>query len=305
MGILDALLGRSIAEKRRSLVRIMHVTAALFLVVAVLLAVALATSGDKDVDDAADSKPNGSTVSKTLSYSFDKTKSGHLLVVNKNSAPYDFEANPESELVLMSAALPSVDGTPLYILQKDGMLANKEALDALNEMITDFYAEASDKEAAKRLSVRSAYRTYAEQSGYSTPAGHSDFHTGMLFELTVGTTTNSISTDTAFNWIYENAHDYGFIERYPESKSGETGVSDFDNAFRYVGIPHSTYIKENDLSLEGYVKLIKESDKPISVSGHKVSYVKASSDGETEITVSTRNYSVSGDNGGGFIVTTK
>ena len=306
MGILDALLGRTVAEKRKNLVRVIYATIAFFLAVSVILAFALAASSEKeDIDNSTSKKPSDAVTSKTLSFSFADTKTGTLLVVNKNSAAYDFEANPESDLVLMSSALPSADGSAIYSLQKDGMLANKEALNALNEMLKDFYEASSNKDTAKKLSIRSAYRTYAEQSGYSTPAGQSDFHTGMLFELTLGNTTTSISTDSTFDWIYENAHKYGFIERYPESKSGETGVSDFDNAFRYVGTPHSTYIKEKNLSLEGYVELLRESEKPISVSGYKVSYVKASTDGETEITVSTRNHTVSGDNNGGFIVTTK
>ena len=304
MSILDTLLGRTVSEKRKNLVRVIYVTVAVFLALVVVLAFALAASTE-DGESVDTGKQSETVTNKTLKRSFSDTKTGTLLVVNKNSAPFDFEANPESKLVSMNAELPTSDGSALYILQKDGMLANKDALDALNEMITDFYDQASDKEAAKRLSVRSAYRTYVEQSGYATPAGHSDFHTGMLFELTVGSTTTSISTDSTFDWIYENAHKYGFIERYPESKSSETGVSDFDNAFRYVGTPHSNYIKEEGLSLEGYVKLIKESEKPISTSGYKVFYVKALSGDETEITVTSRSYSVSGDNGGGFIVTTK
>lgn len=304
MSILDALFGKTIYEKRKNLPRVIYATVAVFLVLAVILAFALAASTDDGIEDDSN-KPSETVTNKTLNCSFSETKTGNLLVVNKNSKAYDFEVNPESNLVLMSTVLPSVDGSSLYSLQKDGMLADKEALDALNEMIKDFYEQADDKEAAKKLSVRSAYRTYAEQSGYATPAGHSDFHTGMLFELTVGATMTSISTDDIFDWIYENSHKYGFIERYPESKSGETGVSDFDNAFRYVGTPHSTYIKENGLSLEGYVKLIKTSEKPISISGYKVFYLPANTDGNTEITVTSRTYKISGDNNGGFIVTTK
>ncbi len=304
MSILDILLGKTVSEKRKNLVRVIYVTATVFLALVVVLAFALAASTDDGVE-VKDNTQDNAVTSKTVSCSFSETKTGSLLIVSKNSAPFDFDANPESKLVSMSSSLPSADGSALYSLQKDGMVANKEALEALNKMIKDFYEQSSDKEAAKKLSIRSAYRTYAEQSGYATPAGHSDFHTGMLFELTVDRTTASISTDSTFDWIYDNAHKYGFIERYPESKSSETGVSDFDNAFRYVGTPHSTYIKENGISLEGYVKLIKSSNKPISVSGYKVFYQEANTDGKTEITVTSRSYSVSGDNNGGFIVTTK
>ncbi len=302
MSILDTLFGNTQNEKKRNLVRAIYVTVASILLITVVLALALVFPADKPDDTT----PNDSHQSETVHYAFSDTKSGSLLVVNKKSSAYDFTLNPESNLKKMSDSLPSADGSSLYTLQKEGMLANAEALSALNEMIKDFYDAADNKEAAKKLSIRTAYRSYEAQNALSSvPAGHSDFHTGMLFELTVGDTVTSISTDSTFNWIYENAHNYGFIERYPESKFSITGVSDFDNAFRFVGTPHSTYIKEKGISLEEYVDLIKNSDKPISVSGYKVFYVKAETDKETDITFSSRYYSVSGDNNGGFIVTIK
>ena len=266
MSILDALLGKTIREKKKNLVRVIYVTVAVFLALVVVLTFALifSTDNENDVKSSDNQETKEPATNEKISCSFSQTKTGTLLVVNKNSAPYDFTVNPESNLVLISTSIPSFDGSPLYSIQKDGMLADKEALEAFNEMVKDFYEESTNKETARKLSIRSAYRTYAEQSGYSTPAGQSDFHTGMLFELTIGNSNVTISTEGTFDWIYENAHKYGFIERYPESKSSETGISDFDNAFRYVGIPHSTYIKENGLSLEGYVALIKESTKPIS-----------------------------------------
>ena len=302
MSILDKIFGISPNLKKKNLVRMIYVTVAAILLVTLTLAFALAFSSDKTRDD----DKNDDIPSETVIYPFSDTKTGTLLVVNKKSTAYDFSANPESALVLMHTALPSADGSSLYVLQKEGMLANEEALQALNEMIGDFYKQAPDKQAAKRLSIRTAYRSYETQKALnsSVPAGHSDFHTGMLFELTVGSSVTSIKTDSTFNWIYENAHKYGFIERYPESKSSVTGVSDFDNAFRYVGTPHSTYIKENGLSLEEYVDRIQKSSE-LPVGGYKISYVKATENTQTEIVHKARFYSVSGDNNGGFIVTSK
>ena len=302
MSILDTLFGKTQREKKNNLVRSIYVTVASILLVSVVIAVALAFPADKPDDTL----PSDTRASETVRYSFADTKTGNLLIVNKKSTAYDFALNPESKLEKMSDAIPSADGSSLYTLQKEGMLANSEALRALNEMIKDFYEQATNKDAAKKLSIRTAYRSYEAQKALSSvPAGHSDFHTGMLFELTVGDSVTSISTDSTFNWIYENAHKYGFIERYPEAKFSVTGVSDFDNAFRFVGTPHSTYIKEKGISLEEYVELLKNSDAPISASGYKVYYVKAETETETEITFSARYYSVSGDNNGGFIVTTK
>ena len=298
---MNELFGRTQFEQKRNLIRVIYLTVAVILIVATALAITLAvTTGENDETDFVDE-----VIATTERYSISDTKKGALLIVNKNSAAFDFSLNPESALVSIKDNIPQKDGSALYSLKLDNMLANKEALAALNEMIEDFYAQAPNKEAAKKLSIRSAYRTYAEQSGYALAAGHSDFHTGMLFELTLNGTITSITTDSTFNWIYENAYKYGFIERYPESKSSYTGVSNFDNAFRFVGKPHAAYIKEKGICLEEYVSLIKSSTEPIISLGYKISYVKANAADFTEITHTSRYYSVSGDNMGGFIVTSK
>lgn len=300
--MLNELFGTTQNEKKRNLIRIIYLTVAVILIVCAALAITLIASRG-ETDDCDNDK---AVQSVTIEYSFSDTKVGPLLVVNSNSEAYDFELNPESKLVSLKSNIPTADGSAIYTLRRDDMLANEEALRALNEMLEDFNKQANDKQAAKNLSVWTAYRSFVAQNSLnsSVKGGHSDFHTGMLFELTVGGTQTSIKTDSTFNWIYENAHKYGFIERYPESKSSYTGVSDFDNAFRYVGTPHSTYIKENGISLEEYVDTIQKS-AGLAVSGYKVSYVKANEIGSTEITHNYRVYSVSGDNMGGLIVTAK
>ena len=302
MRFLNEIFGRTPSERKKNLVRVIYVTVAAILLVTLVLSIALIVPSGKN-----DKKDDTSTRNEVASYTFSQTKSGTLLLVNKKSASYDFSTNPESNLVKMSESLPSANGSALYSLQKDGMLANEEALNALNEMIKDFYDQSSDKETAKKLSVRTAYRSFETQQALSSavPAGHSDFHTGMLFELTIGDSTTTIKANKAFAWIYENAHKYGFIERYPESKASITGVSDFDNAFRYVGAPHASYIKEKGITLEEYVDLIKNSTEPLRISGYSVYYLKANADADTEISYSGRYFAISGDNNGGFIVTTK
>ena len=300
--MLNELFGTTQNEKKKNLIRMIYLTVAVILIVCAALAITLiASQGENEDGD------NDKTVqSVTVNYSFSDTKVGSLLVVNSKSEAYDFELNPESKLVSLKSKIPTSDGSALYTLRRDDMLANEEALRALNEMLEDFYEEAADKQAAKKLSVWTAYRSHAAQSALnsSVKGGHSDFHTGMLFELTVDGTQASIKTDSTFNWIYENAHKYGFIERYPEGKSSYTGVSDFDNAFRYVGTPHSTYIKENGISLEEYVDRIQKS-AGLPVGGYKITYVKANVGTDTEIVHDTRYYSVSGDNNGGLIITSK
>ena len=59
------------------------------------------------------------------------------------------------------------------------------------------------------------------------------------------------------------------------------------------------------MCLEEYVELLQKATAPITSDGYSIKYVKANAEGQTEITVTSNNYIVSGDNMGGFIVATK
>jgi D-alanyl-D-alanine carboxypeptidase len=127
----------------------------------------------------------------------------------------------------------------------------------------------------------------------------------MLFELCIDQTAVSISTDSSFSWIYENAAKYGFIERYPEAKSSITGVSNFDNAFRYVGEAHAKYISAKKICLEEYVDLIKTNGaNPTDIDGYKVKRIEIPNGETVELSLPSRA-TVSGDNVGGIIITYK
>ena len=293
--MLKDLFGKTQNEKKKNIIRIIYLTAAVILMVSVALAIALAVGSTKDDAPLNNGDDTTQVTEKTVKYNFSDTQKGALIVVNKNNS-FNFDVN-EKNLVSMGTS-------QYYVLKNEGMKANKEALSALNKMLAAFYNQADDKDAAKKLTIWSAYRSFEEQKG-SLPAGNSDFHTGMLFELTVNGTSDPIKKDAVFTWIFEHAHEYGFVQRYPSGKSSQTGINDFDNAFRYVGVPHAKYMKEHNLCLEEYVELIKKATTPITSDGYSIKYVKANAEGQTEITVTSNNYIVSGDNMGGFIVATK
>ena len=104
--------------------------------------------------------------------------------------------------------------------------------------------------------------------------------------------------------------------RYPEGKESITGVSNYKHCFRYVGVAHATYMYQNNLCLEEYLDLLKNSYSSaatrLTISAadgfdYDVYYVAASDSEVTTIDVPTSDfaYTVSGDNRGGFIVTVK
>lgn len=110
-------------------------------------------------------------------------------------------------------------------------------------------------------------------------------------------------------WLADNCARYGFVLRYEEGKEGTTGVIADLYHFRYVGAPHSTYMKASGLCLEEYVSLIKNYTykSPLTItSGAKtydVYYVKLAGPVTTAYVPTGAAYSVSGNNVDGFIIT--
>lgn len=56
-------------------------------------------------------------------------------------------------------------------------------------------------------------------------------------------------------WLAEHAWKHGFVLRYPENKIDVTGVKYEPWHYRYVGLPHSALLQEQDWVLEEYLEL--------------------------------------------------
>lgn len=62
------------------------------------------------------------------------------------------------------------------------------------------------------------------------------------------------ATYDLFFWLQENSYKYGFIFRYPGSKTDLTGFSEEVWHYRYVGVDAATEMFEKGLSLEEYLQ---------------------------------------------------
>ena len=56
-----------------------------------------------------------------------------------------------------------------------------------------------------------------------------------------------------YEWLAKNAHEYGFIYRYPEDKVNITGIQNEPWHYRYVGEQAATEIYEQGVCLEEYL----------------------------------------------------
>ena len=237
---------------------------------------------------------------------------GELVLVNKDHS-YPDNLSGLSSLVENRA---QADSNNVYglVYQADTESftprLQKAALDAFNAMMLEHYRIFSDSS----VIISSAYRAYSHQVKINSTieAGHSDHHTGYTVALRQYVPQEDKIVDLPLShWIYSNCHKYGFIMRYPGDKFAETGVSDYNNCFRYVGIPHAYYISNAGICLEEYVTLLRgyNSAKPLSISmpdgkNYLVYYTALGENGITSIKLPENySYTISGDNVGGFIIT--
>ncbi len=79
----------------------------------------------------------------------------------------------------------------------------------------------------------------------------SEHNTGLAVDFN-GVEDNFYQTNE-YKWLINNAHKYGFIERYQKKWKNYTGVIYEPWHFRYVGIENAGKIKESGLCLEKYV----------------------------------------------------
>ncbi|MGL4875582.1 MAG: M15 family metallopeptidase [Clostridium sp.] len=97
---------------------------------------------------------------------------------------------------------------------------------------------------------------YDYASKYSAPPRSSEHETGYALDIVTSkhqSLTTSFDKTPAFKWLNENAHNFGFILRYPKGKENITSYNYEPWHYRYVGVNHAKIIKENNLTLEEYL----------------------------------------------------
>ncbi len=297
--------------KRMQQSRIVLLLVGVLILVILLSLVALAICSIADmVNGAQGNNPGGNLPTEDVRYDDQITvtssdiEKGELILVNKT---HEYQFPSSLSLVNVARSQGLIDETHSfyqYANTTNGLKMEKNAFAAFENMMRKYY-EVSDGDGS--IVLTAAYRTKEQQNAISssTPGGFSDHHTGYCIALEDGDGAELTST----HWILKNCHKFGFIMRYPDSKSDITKVSNYESCLRYVGVAHATYMKENDLCLEEYVELLQDTsiDNPLQISvgdsGSVVYYVEQTGDLTTVKVPSNYEYTVSGDNEGGIIIT--
>lgn len=307
-----------------------RIVIAIFLVIILILAAfAVLIIGNilnkyKDMQNGPAQNPDVIYIEKSA----DDIKIGDLLLINSEFT-YSFPSDMSDMINIYqyqrndaNISATQIDGRYTYSLTYDRIHLNSTTLDALNSMIMD-YCKTLDLTGA---SANSASNIEIAWGGYSNSTlgeysddvnigkGFYDHALGTTFTVKQSSPSTVITESllkSSYNWLYENAHKYGFIVRYPGDCKDHTGEDSSKRVhFRYVGIEHATYIYENGICLDEYLELLREShgfNNPLTFTAngkeYSVYYVKYSGNPTQIPVLKDAKYSISGDNMNGFIVT--
>ena len=275
------------------------ITAALLVISLAVLSIASLVNaakgnnpGDEDDEEGTGgiSVPTGYTTT-TLDPAL--IKAGNLLQIDANN-PYN--GTPTNLKIIGPERAKNQNGEVIYYAHNTVNYAlTAETMEALNKMMLAFYEEtqntnvyvsaAYDQSAANQISALHATATAITLHCYTEAPAHATIYGVEEYE-----------------WIYEHAHEYGFVRA--SSKQGEEDI------FRYVGVAHAMGMdKLNKTDFADYLELLRTRyNKPsaalsVSVDGKTQRIYYQSAEAPTVIVPTKWEYTLSGDNVNGYIIT--
>lgn len=189
----------------------------------------------------------------------------------KKYSKFDLPKREVDTLVLVNYENKLTKGFYIDLVEFDGYQVSRVLVDDLNNM----YDQAL-KDGVK-IYINNAYRSVESQEkifnsrvnkymknkmskrdavaltkkSVQVP-GYSEHHTGLAIDFSkLG---DYQVNSKMWKWLSENASDYGFILRYPSSKTNITKISYEPWHYRYVGKKIAKEIKSKNITLEEYLK---------------------------------------------------
>lgn len=90
---------------------------------------------------------------------------------------------------------------------------------------------------------------------YINKPGSSDHNLGLAVDFNY--VDNTFADTDEYQWLLENAENYGFILRYPKDKEDITKIAYESWHWRYVGEEHAKKMNELNMCLEEYVEYLE------------------------------------------------
>lgn len=132
----------------------------------------------------------------------------------------------------------------LSLFVREGYRTSQDQQQIMNERIREYENQGCSKRRASKMAEK-----------YVAIPGTSEHQLGLSVDINADQT--KCSSEKVYSWLDNNAYKYGFIKRYPSSKSYITGINNEPWHYRYVGKEAAATIKKQDLCLEEYLKKYK------------------------------------------------
>ena len=215
-------------------------------------------TGNKTTENTSVKNIDSNTSSNTesTSSSVDTTADWRIRLANYDHIlPEDFEVE-----------LADIDSTRQF---------DARAIKYLKDMINDM-----KKDGHTGIWVQSSYRSVARQKElyensvnkylkqgktqeeaekltdeYINKPGSSDHNLGLAVDFNY--VDNTFEDTDEYQWLLENAENYGFILRYPKDKEDITKIAYESWHWRYVGEEHAKKMNELNMCLEEYVEYLE------------------------------------------------
>jgi D-alanyl-D-alanine carboxypeptidase len=236
---------------------------------------------------------------------------GFLLLVNRN---HEFVIPDNLDVV----NIVSFKTEPFRVLPPHYLLL-RSVIGSLDKMMAEYVQSTRDRTVA----INSAFRTVEQQEKvlndriarvgrteamrWVANPGFSEHHTGLAIDL-IGYSGGYRMDFTGVGstaWFRRNSYRFGWIRRYPPDKTRITMVPHEPWHFRYVGLPHSYIMFENNWALEEYLNILRDHtmDEPFIYEFEDIEYEIYFAEGLIVPIAFNREFVLSGNNVDGFIVT--
>ncbi len=278
--------------RRKAIIRRRIFLSACFVVLALVVALlvfiisSIFTARDGENNSSENSSTSSDIISsETLSseentQSEDETVSSGPEYVTRGE--YTLDAS-YTNLLLVNGQNPLPDGYDTevrqYLVEIDQQYRNNDNVTQIHKDIYPYITAmvANAQKDGVDLRVWSPFRSYAIQKdlfqkqvarvgGDEDKAatvvarpGTSEHNTGLCADFNMA--SDAFEDTAMYEWMVENAEDYGFIMRYSAEKQSITGVIYESWHWRFVGIKHAKKINELGMCLEEYVEWLENENK--------------------------------------------
>lgn len=254
---------------------------------------------------------NDSLKFEDVSLSSAEVKKGDLLLINKT---HDIDPTLKAAVKAASKNTYSVIGGAAYCKfdrTDEKINLSETTINALMKLAEGLYTDTQCADLLLCYGILDPKSTTLEYD-YSHQLG-----TVIDVKLSTGGQTTTVASNAVVaEWLRTNACKYGFIVEYEPTvdeaghKSGHGSDEVIPSTqLRYVGVAHATYIQANNLTFDAYLAKVRtaSSAKPLTFkageSSYAVYFVEATGETFTASLPTNYNYTISGNNVDGVIVT--